>query len=388
MKHIILTGFLAGACLLACTSNDAVALDTDHAIETAAVQLKAAGQAWWDEASFPRSYRDGKFHEMSFDDWTSGFYPGSLWLTYSMTGDEQLADLARHFTAKLSEVPAITSTHDLGFMVMPSFGLEYTLTGDENAKAAVIQAAHSLAGRFNESVGLIRSWDFGEWNYPVIIDNMMNLELLFAVAEWTGEQHLRDIAISHADRTMENHFRPDNSSYHVVSYNDDGTVESKSTWQGASRDSRWARGQAWGLYGYTVCYRFTHEQRFLEQAKKIASLITGLPNMPEDKIPYWDYDAPGIPDAPRDASAAAVTASALLELQGMVDAELGAEYRAYSVDILSSLCSDAYLAEPGTNGDFILMHSTGAMPFGSEVDAAICYADYYFLEAVKRYRAL
>jgi len=388
MKRNLLILTLTAATLLACNSGKTAAPDIAGAIETAVVQLKAAGEVWKDAGSFPRSYGDGKFHEMDFDDWTSGFYPGSLWLTYAMTGDGQFASLARHFTAKLAEVPAMTHTHDLGFMVMPSYGLEYILTGDEDAKSAVIQAAHSLAGRFNERIGLIRSWDFGEWNYPVIIDNMMNLEMLFTVAEWTGEKRLKEIAVSHADRTMENHFRPDNSSWHVVSYNDDGSVESKTTWQGSSNDSRWARGQAWGLYGYTVCYRFTNEERFLEQAKKIAALITGLPGMPEDKIPYWDYDAPGIPDAPRDASAAAVTASALLELQGMVDEELGAKYFSYAEDILRALCSDAYLAEPGANGNFILMHSTGAAPFNSEIDDAICYADYYFLEAIQRYKTL
>lgn len=388
MRHYLLTGLLLGVTLLSCTSKKSDNPAIDRAIETASIQLKAAGDTWWDAKTFPRSYGDGKYYEWDFTDWTSGFYPGCLWLAYELTGNDEFASYARHYTAKLSEVPSITYTHDLGFMVMPSFGLEYALTGDETAKAAVVEAAHNLAARFNERIGLIRSWDFGDWNYPVIIDNMMNLEMLFTVAQWTGEQRLTDIAVSHADRTMANHFRSDNSSYHVVSYNDDGTVESKTTWQGCGNESRWARGQAWGLYGYTVCYRFTHEKRFLEQAKKIAALIMNLPNMPEDKVPYWDYDAPGIPDAPRDASAAAVTASALLELQGMVDAEQGAKYRAYAQDILSTLCTNAYLAQPGTNGNFILMHSTGAAPFDSEIDDAICYADYYFLEAIQRYKSL
>ncbi len=373
---------------IACTSQKNEAPDIAGALETATIQLKAAAAAWWDSDTFPRSYGDGKYLEMTMDDWTSGFYPGSLWLDREMKGDEVLDSLARHYTAKLAAVPAMKHTHDLGFMVMPSFALEYAVTGDAMAKEAVIEAAHSLAGRFNDSIGLIRSWDFGKWNYPVIIDNMMNLELLFTAADWTGEKRLREIAMSHADRTMENHFREDYSSWHVVSYNDDGTVESKTTWQGFSDDSRWARGQAWGLYGYTVCYRFTGERRYLEQANKIAGLIIGLPDMPEDKIPYWDYDAPGKPDAPRDASAAAVTASALLELQGMVEPSLGAGYRSYAEDILRSLCSEQYLASPGTNGDFILKHSTGAAPFNSEIDDAICYADYYFLEAIQRYRSL
>ena len=253
---------------------------------------------------------------------------------------------------------------------------------------AVLQAARSLASRFNPGIGLIRSWDFGKWHYPVIIDNMMNLELLFKASELTGDPVYRDIAVSHANKTIANHFRGDNSSWHVVSYNDDDTVEMKTTHQGYSDDSRWARGQAWGLYGYTMCYRFTSDPAYLDQAKKIASLIMDLPTMPDDGIPYWDYDAPGIPDEPRDASAAAITASALLELQGMVEEPLAGEYVRYAEKILSSLCSPAYLAAPGTNGSFILKHSTGAAPKGSEVDDAINYADYYFLEALKRLKNL
>ena len=373
--------FLAGCKGPACGKRD-----MDQALHTAVIQMKSLGQRYYDSDLFPRSWdeRTGVYNEFTYRDWTCGFYPGCLWLCYDLTGDEGCRDLAEHFTAKVKDVPFMTHTHDLGFMVMCSYGQQYALEGDGVSREAVIQAARSLASRFNPEIGLIRSWDFGNWNYPVIIDNMMNLELLFKASELTGDPLYRDIAVRHADKTMENHFREDNSSWHVVSYHDNGSVEMKTTHQGYSDDSRWARGQAWGLYGYTMCYRFTSDPDYLEQAKKIASLIMNLPTMPDDFIPYWDYDAPGIPDEPRDASAAAITASALLELQGMVGEPLAGEYARYAERILGSLCSPAYLARPGTNGSFILKHSTGAAPSGKEIDHAINYADYYFLEALKR----
>ncbi len=364
--------------------------DIDRALKVSAAQMKGLAGVYYDSDKFPRSWDPSKqkYKDFAYRDWTCGFYPGSLWIYYRMTGDEQAKALAQHFTDKVKGVPYMTHTHDLGFMVMCSYGQQYKAEGDEISKAAILQTAASLSTRFNPQIGLIRSWNFGKWNYPVIIDNMMNLELLFEASRLGGDPSYARIAVSHADKTMQNHFRADNSSWHVVSYNDDGSVECKNTHQGYSDDSRWSRGQAWGLYGYTVCYRYTKDPRYLEQAKKIAELIMTLPGMPSDLIPYWDYDAPGIPDEPRDASAAAITASALLELQGMVEKPLSRKYIKYAKKIISSLCSREYLAEEGTNGWFILKHSTGAASLGSEIDVALNYADYYFLEAVQRYRQL
>lgn len=295
---------------------------------------------------------------------------------------------ALKFTARLSDIPAIKTTHDLGFMVFCSYGKQYEVEKDSISAAAIVEASNSLISRFDPSIGLIRSWNFGKWNYPVIIDNMMNLEMLFWASEYTGNPQYRDIAIKHADKTMENHFREDNSSYHVVSYNNDGTVESKGTHQGYSDSSSWSRGQAWALYGYTLCYRFTKDNRYLEQSENIATLIIDNKTTPKDHIPYWDYDAPNIPDEPRDASAAAVTASALLELQLYVDKNLAKIYKDYAASIIRSLSSPEYLADKGDNGFFILKHSTGAASLGSEIDVPLVYADYYFLEALKRYREL
>lgn len=357
-------------------------------LETSGAQLKAMAAAYYDNSTtFPRSWAEGEYLDKPYSDWTCGFFPGSLWLFYEMSGKEEYASLARHYTEKVKEAPFYTHTHDLGFMVMNSYGKQYASDKDSTAKAAVIQASKSLAARFDPQIGAIRSWDFGAWNYPVIIDNMMNLEMLFVASELTGDPHFREIAIKHADTTLENHFRDDASSWHVVSYNDDGSVESKGTFQGYGPNSRWARGQAWGLYGYTLCHRFTAEERYLAQAQRIAEMIMQDVKT-EDAIPYWDYDAPGIPAESRDASAAAITASALLELQGMVGAEDSRRYQDYAKKILSSLSGPVYLAKPSENGCFILKHSTGAAPFASEIDVPLNYADYYFLEAIQRYAAL
>jgi uncharacterized protein YyaL (SSP411 family) len=211
---------------------------------------------------------------------------------------------------------------------------------------------------------------------------MMNLDLLFYATRLTGDDKYKELALTHARTTMKNHFRDDYSSYHVVSYNNDGTVEKKCTHQGKSDASSWARGQAWGLYGYTSCYRESKDVQFLRQAENIASLIMRRVKT-EDAVPLWDYDAPDTPQTPRDASAAAITASALIELSTLV--EDGQAYMEYAGKLLKSLSSDGYLAKPGTNRGFILMHSTGSLPNGSEIDTPLNYADYYYLEALLRY---
>lgn len=357
-----------------------------HDIEVAGEQLSAFAQKFDALQATPRSWNGTDYTSISPTDWTIGFYPGTLWLYYELTGDKKYEDLALKYTARVAGNETRTNTHDLGFIIFCSYGRQQEVERDSTSAAMIVKASDSLISRFDPEVGLIRSWDFGSWNYPVIIDNMMNLDMLFWASDYTGDSTYRDIAIKHADKTLENHFREDNSTYHVVSYNDDGTVESKGTHQGYSDDSRWARGQAWALYGYTMCYRYTRYERYLNKAIEVASLIMNLPNMPEDLIPYWDYDAPGQPDVARDASAAAVTASALLELSTMTSDGPSKSYFKYAEQILRSLSSAEYLSAPGDNGDFILKHCTGAAPFNSEVDTPLVYADYYFLEAIKRYQ--
>ena len=318
-------------------------------------------------------------------DWTSGFFPGTIWYTYELTGKEALKTQATKYTNLLNPVRYYNGTHDLGFMINCSYGNAKRLTANDTIDAVMIETANNLIGRFDEGVGCIRSWDFGPWNFPVIIDNMMNLDLLFTVSKITNDSKYKDIAIKHANTTMNNHFRPDYTCWHVVSYNSDGTVEKKQTFQGKNDDSSWARGQAWAVYGYTSCYRETNDKKYLDFAEKVANMIMTRVKT-DDAIPYWDYDAPVSDETPRDASAAAVTASALLEMSTMVPD--GAKYFNYAEKILKSLSSDAYLAKKGENQGFILMHSTGSLPNGSEIDVPLNYADYYYMEALQRYMKL
>ena len=332
--------------------------------------------------AYPTADQMGKRRLCSVYDWTSGFYPGSLWYAYELTGNDTLKTWAIQYTNLLNPVRYYTGTHDLGFMVNCSYGNAERLSPNDTIAAVMKETADNLCGRFNDSIAAIRSWDFGTWNFPVIIDNMMNLDLLFNVAKETGNNIYKDIAVKHAMTTMHNHFRPDYTCWHVVSYNNDGTVEKKQTFQGKNDDSSWARGQAWGIYGYTSCYRESKDAAFLQQAKDIAALIMTRVKT-DDAIPLWDYDAPDTPETPRDASAASVTASALIELSTLV--EDGQVYFDYAEKLLKSLSSDAYLAKIGTNQGFILMHSTGSLPNGSEIDTPINYADYYYLEALARY---
>lgn len=316
------------------------------------------------------------------EDWTSGFFPGSLWYAYELSGDEELKSQAIRYTNLLNPVRRLKDTHDVGFMVQCSYGNALRLAPNDTIKEFILETADNLCARFNPEIGCIRSWDFGNWNFPVIIDNMMNLELLFNASRISGDGRYRDIAVKHAKTTMQNHFRADCTSYHVVSYNNDGSVENKQTFQGKNDESAWARGQAWGVYGYTVCYRETRDTAFLAQAVRIADMIMERVTTP-DAIPYWDYDAPAGETTPRDASAAAVTASALLELCTFVPD--GKKYHDYAETILKSLSSQDYLAPKGSNEGFVLMHSTGSLPHGSEIDVPLNYADYYYLEALKRY---
>lgn len=337
---------------------------------------------------------DGSLALVHPHDWTSGFFPGELWMIYEFTHDPFWREQAVSFTWPIEEAKWHGGTHDLGFMIGNSFGKAWELTGECSYFDVVRRSAETLCTRFNPTVGAIRSWDHNrdKWKYPVIIDNMMNLEMLFKMAEATGDKKFREIAVNHADVTLKNHFRPDCSSYHVVDYDPaDGSVRMKITHQGYADDSFWSRGQGWGLYGYTMCYRFTGDERYLSHARSIADWFLNLPNMPEDMVPYWDMKAPGTersdnPDVPRDASAAALIASGLYELAGYVDADRMLVYRKAADNILSSLSSDEYSADSDELEGFLLRHSTGHYPAGSEIDVPLVYADYYYLEALLRKR--
>jgi len=340
---------------------------------------------------FPRNFDPAKntFETSNSGWWCSGFYAGTLLNLYEQNHDAALLTEAKRSMDSLACEQYNTHTHDLGFMMYTSFGNANRLMPNDAYKQILINSARSLSTRFNPTVGCIKSWESKPSDFLVIIDNMMNLELLFWATKATGDSSFYKIAVTHANTTMKNHYRPDYSSYHVIDYNPKtGAVQEKKTAQGYSNESAWARGQVWGLYGFTVMYRETKDKKYLDQAKHIADFILKHPNLPADKIPYWDFNAPDIPDAPRDASAGAIMASALLELCRYVDKADAQTYFGTAQTILMNLSSPQYKAETGTNGGFILKHSVGHLPAKSEIDVGITYADYYFVEAMKRYKEL
>jgi rhamnogalacturonyl hydrolase YesR len=353
---------------------------------------------------YPRSSKDGKITYAGIEEWTGGFWPGALWFMYEYTQKPEWKQAAIKWTETLESNQFNTNHHDIGFMMYNSYGNGYRLTGNEKYKAILIQSAKSLCTRYNEKVGAIKSWNDKPsldgkdiLHYPVIIDNMMNLELLFFASKITGDTMYKHIAIKHAEKTMENHVRSDFSSYHVVDYDTiTGKAIHKETNQGFAHNSTWTRGQAWGVYGFTMTYRETKDKRFLNTAMKMADFFIHHKNLPSDKIPNWDfnvneagYASPATAQSnqlnyvPRDASAAAILASALLELSNYAGAK-GALYKKTAVEILTSLSSSSYFAKPGTNNHFLLMHCTGNANRVSEVDKPIMYGDYYFLEALLR----
>lgn len=346
-----------------------------------------------DPTRFPRSTDSatGLWKTRPSSDWTAGFFPGQLWLVYQHSGNPTLRSAAEQWTAGVAPQATNTGTHDVGFMIFNSSGQAYRITGEDGYRQNVLTAAASLDSRFSSVVGATRSWDFGTWSFPVIVDNMMNLELLFwsskhgsdpiAMLQWSNH------AVSHADVTLASHVRADGSTFHVVDFDPaTGAILSQETHQGYQDGSTWARGQAWGLYGFVMAYRETNAPAFLAVSGALADYF--LDHLPADQIPYWDFDAPNIPDEPRDSSAAAIAASGLLELSALASDPAQREtYRAAAERILGSLMSSAYLSD-GQLSSGILLHGTGHKPAGSEIDVSLIYGDYYFIEALVRYLAL
>ena len=341
-----------------------------------------------EEQFSPRTIQNGQLRLVASRDWTSGFFPGVLWFLNEYTGNGEWKTQAESFTAKMEREKTNATTHDMGFKVYCSYGTGHRLTNNPAYREIIIQSAKTLSTRFRPIIGCMRSWDHSrdKWGFPVIIDNMMNLELLFAATRFTGDSSFYNIAITHANTTMKNHYRPDYSSYHVIDYDTlSGQVLKRNTHQGYSHESAWSRGQAWGLYGYTMCYRETKNPKYLEHAEKIAAFLLNHPNMPKDLVPYWDFNAPKIPNEERDASAAAIMASALYELSTY--STKGGSYRKTADTILENL-TKSYRSPIGQNKGFVLLHSTGSKPSNSEVDVPLNYADYYYLEAVLRSKKL
>ncbi len=337
--------------------------------------------------------KEGKLESCGSSWWVSGFFPGVLWYLDENTPSDSLKDWATNYTLRVEDQKYTTGNHDVGFMIFCSFGNAYRLTGDSVYREVIHTASNSLITRFNPAIGCIRSWDYApwsaKWQYPVIIDNMMNLEMLMWAGKAFGDSTYTHVAETHANTTLKNHFRDDYSSFHVVSYDTiTGQVEKKNTAQGYADNSAWARGQGWGLYGYTMMYRESGKEVYLKQAEHIADFILNHPNLPEDKISYWDFNVPDIPNAKRDASAGALICSALIELSQYVPEEKSKEYMAAAETQLRSLSSPEYRANLGENGNFILKHSVGHMPNGTEVDVPLTYADYYYVEALMRMKKL
>jgi hypothetical protein len=358
-----------------------------HSLQFAQQQLAKTVSEVNDPTKFPRSTRDdGSWSTEKSGDWTSGFFPGCLWHMYDWTSAAQWKTWAQGWTAKMEDEKNDTGSHDVGFKILCSFGNGYRLTGTPAYKEVIIQGARSLARRFNPIIGCTRSWN--NRHFPVIIDNMMNLEILFWASKNGGDSAWYDMAVSHALKTRENHVRPDGSTFHVVDYNPStGEIISRETHQGYSDSSSWARGQAWGLHGFTIAYRETGDARFLQTAQQLSDYF--IDHLPPDHVPYWDFEAPNIPNEQKDASAAAIAASGLLELSALVtDGAARAKYENAAFDILASLSSPAYLAEgiPEGRDSSILLHGVGNRPSNSEVDVSLIYADYYFLEALLRYQ--
>lgn len=320
--------------------------------------------------------------------WTSGFFPGSLWMIYDYTGDTAIRAEAERRLLILEKEKYHSTDHDLGFMIFCSFGNAFRITREEKYKEPIFTASETLIQRYRPGIRSIQSWDSsGNFRCPVIIDNLMNLEILCWTSDQQREPRYKVIAIAHANTTMRNHYRPDFSAYHVVDYDlASKQVRAKLTAQGAAPESAWARGQSWGLYGFTMMFRSTGDSAYLQQARNIAQFLINHPRLPADKVPYWDYDAKDIPNTYRDVSAATIMASALLELARFVDEKEGKEYLNTARTILKSVSGKKYRSAKGGNGGFLLRHSVGAIPYNSEVDVSLTYADYYFIEALLRYQ--
>ncbi|WP_299108362.1 glycoside hydrolase family 88 protein [uncultured Winogradskyella sp.] len=339
-----------------------------------------------DSLAFPRSasLNSQKIKKVSSSDWTSGFFAGNFWQMYQLTGDENFKNKAKKWTAFIEKEKFNDHTHDMGFKVYCSFGKGLEVEENEDYRHVIVKSAQTLSTRFNKNMEVIRSWDFNKdkWQFPVIIDNMMNLELLFEATKISGDSSFHKLAVKHANTTLKNHFRSDNSTWHVIDYDTiNYQPRLKITHQGYNDDSSWARGQAWAIYGFTMAYRYTKDSNYLEQAIATASFYLNHKNLPKDGIPYWDFNDPTIPNAPRDVSAGAIVASAFVELYSYTKNEI---YLDYSKKLVSSLTSVDYILKDSIKAPFILDHSTGNWPKKDEVDEPIVYGDYYFLETLIR----
>ncbi len=382
---------VAGLAIHAQTAEAPMAQVVESGLKRATSQSLLLAETLKDNKNaLPRTFEKGKLQTVRYDHWVSGFFPGVLWMLYENSKDEKLRQYAEAYTDRVEPAKRMTNTHDLGFMLYCSFGHGYRLTGNKHYLDVISEGTQSLLTRWNERLGVIKSWESGRrWQYPVIIDNLMNLEMLCFMTRETGNRNYVRIAERHANTTIRNHFREDFSTFHVVSYDTiTGQPHAKNTAQGYADTSSWSRGQAWGLYGYTMMYHETLNPKYLKQAQEIGKFLMNHPRLPKDKVPYWDYDAPDIPNAKRDASAAAVMASAFIELSQLDPSPLAPQWLALAEKQLRTLLSQEYLAQEGEQGGFIIKHGVGHHQAGAEVDVPLSYGDYYYVEALMRMKQL
>lgn len=389
ISSFILTSFSISQVLNAQFSNAEMSKLIKDQFSFAASQYKVLNSNVPD-SMMPKTF-DQKINKVEVSNtkwWCSGFFPGSLLYIYEHTNDQEVLKIAQKRLAIQEKEKHYTGNHDLGFMMYCSFGNAYRLFNKPADKSTIDTAAASLTTRYRPSIESIQSWNKNKnFNCPVIIDNMMNLELLLWVSQNGGDQRFREVAINHANSTLKNHYRPDHSAFHVLDYDlETGNFVGKNH-QGFNDASAWSRGQVWGFYGFTMMYRFVKDEKYLQQARDVAQFLLSHPNMPSDKIPFWDFNAPNIPNALRDASAASILASALLELAQFTKGKEKQQYIETARVIIVKLASDEYRAKAGSNGGFLIKHGVGHLLNNSEVDAPLTYGDYYFLEAMHRYQA-
>lgn len=373
------------------TKKEAPVFSAQEMLDESVIKTKETLKGLSVKDSFLRNIPENQttWESVGVNDWCSGFWPGVLWYAYEASNDASLKKEAAAFTAPIKTIAYNSArNHDIGFMVYCSFGNGYRITGNKEYKEVLLSAADTLATLYNDKVGSILSWPEKreEYAHNTIIDNMMNLELLFWAAKNGGDQRLYDIATSHAEVTMNNLVREDNSLYHLGSFNEEtGEFLKGYTHQGYADESMWARGQTWGIYGFAMAYRETGRKDFLETSIKLADHF--LERLPEDGIPFWDFDDPKIPNAPKDASAAAIAACGMFEIANLVeDVTLKNKFNTAATKFVEILSSDAYYS--GDKNQALLLHSTGHLPNNSEIDMPIIYADYYYMEALMRLKKL
>ncbi len=386
---IVLIGFLVltGLGLTNCNTNTSTLSkdEEEHLTEimdVATSQYKQILTDFGQAGQIPYSFKNGRFVGTDPSGWTSGFFPGTLWYFYEYTNDNFWKRKAEYYTQILEDQQYETGTHDLGFMMYCSYGNGYRITKNPDYKRVLLQSAESLSRRFSPTVGCLRSWDFPGWwkQYPVIIDNMMNLELLMWASKHSGGETFSRIAGSHSYKTMKSHYMDNYSCFHVVDYDTvTGKPIRKGTLQGAYDSSSWSRGQAWGFYGFTMMYRETADTNYLIQSRHIADYL--ITKLGDEYVPCWDFALSSDSGEEKDASAASIIASAMIELYMHTGEK---KYLETGKNIVFCLSEPGYFDSKGENGGFLLKHSVVSKPARAGIDIPLSYADYYYIEAILR----